>query len=699
MILLPMCAVFAADDNLDPQERDAQNLFLQGEANMKVAEYESAISVFNNVVKRFPETETRYQAQFRMADALTSLKREADAVTLLQSVVKEENGEWSPKALSKIGDIFSGIQKYSDAFKAYRAIITDFPENPMVDHAYFAIGVTHFKLGHFAQASEELEKVGTAFAANKPQLQKVSPGEPLYIKMIEPNSVSTNKTSYKVYIKTTSGDAEEVMLRADAIGGDRFIASVPTVMGDAKAGDGILQLHGADKINLTYKSRYIGDAAGIVDKSNDMDIASSARMIIRNSKENEIRGIVLSDSIGIEVYDPDQDTTDAADSITVTLKTKTGDSETVTLKETGPHTGLFIEKVPTLKGPVVVDSGKIETDAALVEGSANQINDSLTITYKDEKNITVQAVLGPKDIISKIAFFAPSDGGIGAVESEVKKNDISITADLYRARSLNEMATTYRDLGQDQKSVDTFKKSMILLNNLIKKYPTAPETEDAMYSLFQSYVGLDQYDSAIGIITQMTRKYPDSPKGQQALFDLAALHLKREEYDQAMAIYQSVATRARGTVIAEQAQFEICKAYMAMYKPKTGSLSSLTGSNVKAEQISASLEEFVRSYPNSERAPDAMFQLARFRYETEDYRGVVDAGKRTQIQYPDSVITGRILLMAAQASQKLKDITGAMDILRTIIANYGSESEDAEKMLADLNRKYGNKTTTTSKEN
>jgi len=55
--------------------------------------------------------------------------------------------------------------------------------------------------------------------------------------------------------------------------------------------------------------------------------------------------------------------------------------------------------------------------------------------------------------------------------------------------------------------------------------------------------------------------------------------------------------------------------------------------------------------------------------------------------------------MAAQASQKLKDITGAMDILRTIIANYGSESEDAEKMLADLNRKYGNKTTTTSKEN
>ncbi|MEI6521726.1 MAG: tetratricopeptide repeat protein, partial [bacterium] len=181
MILLPICAVFAADDNIDPQERDAQNLFLQGEASMKVAEYESAISVFNNVVKRFPETETRYQAQFRMADALTSLKKEADAVTLLQSVAKEENGEWSPRALSKIGDIYSGIQKYSDAFKAYRAIITDFPENPMVDHAYFAIGVTHFKLGHFAQAAEELEKVGTAFAANKPQLQKVSPGEPLYI--------------------------------------------------------------------------------------------------------------------------------------------------------------------------------------------------------------------------------------------------------------------------------------------------------------------------------------------------------------------------------------------------------------------------------------------------------------------------------------------------------------------------------------
>ncbi|MEI6521167.1 MAG: tetratricopeptide repeat protein, partial [bacterium] len=388
------------------------------------------------------------------------------------------------------------------------------------------------------------------------------------------------------------------------------------------------------------------------------------------------------------------------DTVNVIMKTKSGDSETVALKETGIHTGLFTAKVPTLKGLSVPDSGKIETDASLVEGTANQLNDQLTITYKDEKNITVQAVLGPKDIVAKIILYAISKVNTSAVESELKKSDMTLTADLYRARSLNEMATTYRDLGQDQKSVDTFKKSIILLQNLIKKFPNAPEIEDAMYSLFQSYVGLDQYDSAIGIITQMTRKYPDSPKGQQALFDLAAIHLKREEYDQAMAIYQNVANRARGTAIAEQAQFEICKAYMAMYKPKTGSLSSLTGSSVKAEQVSASLEEFVRSYPNSERAPDAMFQLARFRYETEDYRGVIDAGKRTQLQYPDSVITGRVLLMAAQASQKLKDITGAMDILRSIIANYGSESDDAEKMLADLNRKYGNKTTTTTgKEN
>ena len=104
---------------------------------MKVSSYEDAITVFRTILKRYPDTQTRFKAQFRMADALVSLKKEAEAQTLLQSVVKEESPEWSPKALLQIGNIYASQQKYGDAFRAYRQVISDYPDSPDVDRANF----------------------------------------------------------------------------------------------------------------------------------------------------------------------------------------------------------------------------------------------------------------------------------------------------------------------------------------------------------------------------------------------------------------------------------------------------------------------------------------------------------------------------------------------------------------------------------
>ena len=138
---------------------------MQGEGRMKVASYEEAIDIFRNVLRRYPDTQVRYKSQFRMADALVSLKKEAEALVLLQSVVKE-NPDWCAQALMKVRGIFAGEQNYTESFRAYRQVITDYPTCPVVDHAYYAIGVTHFRLGHFEQAAKELDKVGTVYASS-----------------------------------------------------------------------------------------------------------------------------------------------------------------------------------------------------------------------------------------------------------------------------------------------------------------------------------------------------------------------------------------------------------------------------------------------------------------------------------------------------------------------------------------------------
>lgn len=670
---------------VDPaREAAAQDIYQTAETAMKTASYDDAIAKFRTIVRRYPETQTRYMAQFGIADALVAEKNDADAITLLQSIVAEGDDTWSPRALEKIGDIYIADEKYSDAFRSYRTIITAYPDSPMVDRAHFDIGAAHFKLGHYELAADELEKVGTSYATRNPQLQKVSPGEPLYIKLTEPNSVATKTMQIPVTVTATSGDRETVILHPDEEGGDVFSAAIPTTLGEAVPGDGILELHGSDKVTLSYESRYVG--GGAVTKSVVLGIASNAHLAVLDASGQDITGAVIGDTLTIEVRDADRDVSDARDTVKVTVTTKRHDSETVTLTETGAHTGVFQGEIKLVQGTPTPNSGTIETDAPVAEGSTTQLDDNIVVTYSDDVNL-INADGSPHIIKDTVNMFLSSPGSVAPVAATDVDADLQIKTMLYKGRSLNQIAITYRDLGSDAKAAIDFRQAQEQFQNLITQYPNSPEVQDAMFGLFETYVGEDEYDSAIGVIAQLTQRFPQSTRASEALFELADLHVKHEEYDQALAIYQSLVQRTKGTPLAEQAQYAICTTYMAMYKPKSETMGGQP--TISREEIAAALDEFARTYPNSDKTPEALFNLVQFRYDGEDYAGASDSAKRMVALYPDNVMTGRVMLLEGEALYKQHNIEGASDVYRDIIANYGSEADEAQKLLTDLERKYG----------
>ncbi|MHB9024382.1 MAG: tetratricopeptide repeat protein [Armatimonadota bacterium] len=679
LVVLCLCGLVSAQTPNPEQEKQAEALFLQGEGRMKVASYEEAVTEFRNVLKRFPDTQVRYKAQFRLADALQALKKDADALALLQAVVKEESPEWSPQALAHIGELYSAQQKYSEAFRAYRQIITGYPSSPMVDRAHFAIGVTHFRLGHFELAAKELDQVGTASAIRLPELQRVSPGEPLYILLTEPNTVASLEMTMTVTVTAKSGDKESVVLIPELEGGERFIGSIPTELGTGKAGDGVLQLFGNDSVVLSYKSRYVG--GGATEKTITMTAASNARLVIRDSQGNEVRGVVVSDMLTVEVNDPDRDVSGDKDTVAVDLKTKRKDTEKLTLTETEAHSGLYRATIKTAKGEPIPDSGSLETNADLAEGSMTQFDDSITVAYADELNLSL-ADNGSRKLSLTVATYAATPGNLMAVEHDITRSDLAIKALLYKGRSLTQIAATYRDLGQDVKALINFRQATEQFQTILAKYPNAPEVEDAMYGLYQNYLEQGQYWSAISMINQITRRFPQSTRASQALFELAALHVKREEFERALAIFQNLAQSAKGTPLAEEAQYAICTTYLTMLKPRPGSIQYIAP--VSREQVAFSLEEFARAFPASERTPEAFWQLARLRYEGEDFRGTVDTARRMLALYPDHVMTGRTLLMQAQAQLKIRDRQGAEETLRMIIANYAGEADAAQALYNKL---------------
>ncbi len=678
-------AVGCAQAASDQQEAQAQQEYELGLAKMKVMSWEEAITQFNIVMKRYPNTQARYKAQFSMSDCLVAEKKEPDALNLLNTVVKEEDPEQSPEALNRIGLIYTNEQKYNEATQSFKHIIGDYPDNPMVDHAYSNLGDIAFKLGHYLQAVDYYSLVGTAYASRVPDLQRVSPGEPLIIRLQEPNMVAAADTTVQVTVTGSSGDKETVLLKPVAEGSDHFTAQIPTKLADAKAGDGILEIHGNDTVTLTYKNRYVS-AEGAKDKSVSMAIASNGRLTIRNDKNEEVRGVVVGYTMAIEVYDPDQDKTDQPDTVKVDIRTKQKDTETVTLTETGAHTGLFRATIATEKGDPTPGDGKVQTNADMAENSGMQLNDYIIITYTDPVHLNPKQN-GPMKVEQKIIFYAAAGGDVNTPPDTTTRSDQKIKKLLYEGRALNEVASTYRDLGQDAKSANTFRRAEEKFNTILHDYPQAPAAEDAMFGLFDTYVGQSQYESAISIIAQITRRFPQSVRAPQALLELADVHIKREEYDRALAIYQGIVQRAKGTPLAEEAAFKICDTYMMMYKPKSSDHG--LQNTVSAEEVASAFMEFVQSYPQSERAPEALFQLATFRLSYEDFQGVISVARRMVNTYPDNVMTGRVLLSSANAQYKLRLYDDAKDTLRNIIANYGSEADAAEKLLQEIIKKTG----------
>jgi len=682
LFLLIPC-MFCFSQNVAELERNAQALYLEGEGKMKTSDYEDAIGIFRDVLKRFPDTETRYEAQFRIADAYIGLRNETEAITILNSIVKEGSDKWAPKALIKTGEIYASSQRYSESFRAYRLIITDYSNSPEVDMAHFAVGKTHFQLGHYELAADSLQMVGLAISTHSFDSNRVTPGQPLYMRVQEPNMVAQENTELEVTVTTSAGDVEKIQLVPEAIGGSQFGITIFTEMGNPKPNDGILQMSGTDTITMTYLSQYLG-GRGVL-KTIKATAASTGIILIRDISGDEMSSVLVPDSFILEIDDPDRDLTGAADKITVDLTTRLGDKETITLTETGVHTGIFRATITTAIGAPIPNSGKLETNAEMLENSTTQYNDYITVTYLDPLTMVSEEGLDTS-ITQRVFLFKATDAIVFPPDYKPPVDTtMLIRTTLYKGKSLLQIAVTYADLGQPHLGNQNFLEARDQFNNIINTYPNAPEVEEAMYGLFDILVAQEQYDAAISQLSRITDKFPNSNQAGEAMLALAELHIKREEYDRALGIYQSIVQRTRGTALAEAAQFAICETYIAMYKPIKTSFG--VSNMISPSQIYGALEEFITSYPNSDKTPDALYRLTQMRYNNGDYQGAINNARRMFSNYPDHVLTGRTLLMQAEAYAKLNKNAEAVEVLRNIIANYGSEAPAAERLLTTVSRR------------
>ncbi|MEI7834371.1 MAG: tetratricopeptide repeat protein, partial [bacterium] len=559
--------------------------------------------------------------------------------------------------------------------------------------AHFAIGIIYLQQGRYEPAVNELDKVGTALATRSPDQLRVAPGDPLIVRLREPNLVAHEVLNTLVEVTITaakSGDVVKTLLLPESADSDRFNVVVQTQLGPAIADDKVLQLFGDDAVILSYKTHYLGKAPEM--KTVKILTASNAQITLRDSDNTEVAAIAVGEKLTIDVNDADCDTSEGLDTLTVVLTTKQNDSETVTLTETGAHTGIFRGAIPIANGKAKPNSGVIETEEKK-DIRGEHAEDGITVTY-DDKLVLSALPNAEKTPPTYIPMVNIASGELTLPQKVVNDPNLGIQTMIYKGKSLTEIGTTYLDLGQQQKAERAFRGAQDQYLGLMAKYPKAPEVEEAMYGLVRNYMAQDNFPSAMLMIDQLLAKYPQSVHATDALMQLADANVKQGKYSEALVLYAKLVKAGKNGPISENAQYAICNTYQVMFNAQRISASAKL--LVTVDTIIAAYEDFTISYPASDKSPDILNKLVDLQYANDDFTGVVSTARRLAARYPDSSLCGPALLRAADAQLKLGDTEGAAATCRAVIANYGNEADAAAKILKNIKAPVTTNTTSTT---
>ncbi len=307
------------------EDRAARKLLEAGDARYDSDEHAKAVEVWQSVIERYPRSKVRFDAHMRLGNYLLDRERAYDrARTHFEATASEDNKDEAQRsqATLKMGVCFYEARNYGKCFKVMRDVIEKFPTSPEVNQAYYYIGLGHFQLGHYSRAISALEKVGTALVTDIGKLDKVEAGKRLFVKIEDADLAAlANGQVVKVRCQTTQGDTETVNCLPVGHNVRVVLGSILTTLGKPVPNNGLLEVRGDDKVQVTYVDQHTADRSFDRPVLKEIQVVGDGLVDIMDGAFSEsLRGVVLGRPINLQVTDADHDTTDNADTLKAVIE-------------------------------------------------------------------------------------------------------------------------------------------------------------------------------------------------------------------------------------------------------------------------------------------------------------------------------------------------------------------------------------------
>ncbi len=487
-----------------------------------------------------------------------------------------------------------------------------------------------------------------------------------------------------------------------------------------------LELLGGDKIEISYTDE-IGpngpNETGKAIRRDTLDVASDAQLsLLTPDGKQQLEQAVLGGDIVLRVADVDRDVSNGADQITITLagisagdhvaaavpttapstqsstpgdvpaattiaqplkspllKPSGAEAVTVTLGETGPHTGVFERQVH-------LDAGGITVDGKTLPLAAGKF---LRAAYRDE-----HAVRHDDNwvIVQEAELIGDKGGAVAAVRYQ--QSQLDLEAKLGRAVSAGEMGKIYLDLGLTKRGKDYLSNAQRDCAEVANSATKSTLGEKALYHSWRIYFYAGLLDDAVGAAHTLIDKYPLSEYAPDAMLQIGQVSLERGEklVEQEKAAGEKPSFNGDLHRAVSQLDALVGKYGRSTQAPEA--LFLIGRAKIAAGQSGIdSFERLAKQYPDSGFAARGLIKAANYYVGVGDFRRAQEYYSRILVDYPDSPDMGSVLLNRGICQYKLSQFAEATATLYQVLEEHSGTdlAHDAQKYINFINQKRGEK--------
>lgn len=692
------------------EDRAAKKLLEAGDARLDANEATKAVEIWKSVIERYPRSRFRFDAHLRLGNYFLDRERVYDRARVhFEAAAAEENSSEDQRAEAtlKLGVCFYHARNFGKSFQVMRDVIEKFPVSAQVNEAYYYIGLGHFQLGHYSRAIQALEKVGTTFSGEPGKGEKLEAGKRLFVRIEDADlAVLDPNQSVKVTCRASSGDEETVECFPVGRNVRLAIGSVATHLGKPVAGNGTLEVHGGDKVVVSYTDEHTADKKVDIKILKEVTVVGTALVAVTDGAFLEtVNGAVLGKGVNLRVIDADGDKSDAADQIAAAIhvyRLKTDEE-------------LEAEAIAQAKLPA--DGANAPGDAPLGKDGLPEIDQwklvdtvKLQLTEARPRNVVTERPTPTKSEGDAVGGDAEqkleqATNAGAALDAAATEQDTSIHSGVFHA-TISLVKTDQIIPGDDiLQALPSDEVRLVYLDEVHARDGT--RQVQAVARCLEGNIGgvrvtkAEISDQELRIQTQL--RTADALTQIANRYKEFGLHAKaNEKYEQALAVCEDVADEARklrGSLL-EQLYVQLWNIYFAMDKLE---LSAVMCERLQAEFPNSGfvddallrLAEVARKQGSLERAIGVYSRLVGM--QTSQLRGEAQFGvaecyeamaakaqgeaaaqlrdrafqefKRVYDQFPDSGRVGEAVAKMANYYYIQKDYARAIDTFETVLNN------------------------------